>query len=92
MGGRSQAACKLGDRRAGRRHPWRSSSSAPDLCLLQDRKLSPLERGGTLKGAAAAGKDASEKFKTMAEGETGSAGPVLQVGRVFWQRKWAQPH
>lgn len=44
----------------------------------QERKLSPLQRGGTLQGAAAAGKDASEKFKSMAEGAQ-STGPVLQV-------------
>ncbi|KAL4450666.1 hypothetical protein ABPG77_001022 [Micractinium sp. CCAP 211/92] len=55
----------------------------------KDRKLSPLERGGTLKGAAAAGKDASEKFKSMAEGASGSAGPVLQLvdGR-FMDYRW----
>lgn len=46
--------------------------------VLQERKASPLQRGGTLQGAAAAGKDASEKFKSMAEGAAGS-GPVLQV-------------
>ena len=44
----------------------------------QERKASPLERGGTLSGAAAAGKDASDKVKAQAEGKTGS-GPVLQI-------------
>ncbi len=46
---------------------------------LQERKLSPLERGGTLKGAAAAGKDASEKFKSLVAGEAETTGPVMQV-------------
>lgn len=44
----------------------------------KERKLSPLERGGTLSGAAAAGKDASEKFKAMAEGSKQS-GPIMQI-------------
>eukprot|EP00889_Picochlorum_renovo_P008889 jgi/Picre1/35919/NNA_003376.t1 len=35
-------------------------------------------RGGTLSGAAAAGKDASDKFKAMAEGVEIS-GPVMQI-------------
>lgn len=42
------------------------------------RKPSPLQRGGTLSGAAAAGKDASDKFKAMAEGKR-SGGPVMQI-------------
>ncbi|KAL4854134.1 Light-harvesting complex-like protein 3 isotype 1 [Chlorella vulgaris] len=46
--------------------------------LQKDRKPSPLQRGGTLQGAAAAGKDASDKFKSMAEGKQRS-GPVLQM-------------
>ncbi|WP_289480300.1 hypothetical protein, partial [Klebsiella pneumoniae] len=45
----------------------------------KDRKPSPLQRGGTLQGAAAAGKDASDKFKSMAEGSKAS-GAVLQMG------------
>ena len=45
---------------------------------VKERKLSPLERGGTLSGAAAAGKDASEKFKAMAEGAEAS-GPVMMI-------------
>jgi len=54
----------------------------------KDRKPSPLQRGGTLQGAAAAGKDASDKFKSMAEG-AGSGGPVLQMvdGR-FSDYRW----
>ena len=46
---------------------------------MQDRKPSPLQRGGTLQGAAAAGKDASDKFKAAAEGASSTSGPVLQV-------------
>lgn len=42
------------------------------------RKPSPLQRGGTLSGAAAAGKDASDKFKAMAEGAA-ATGPILQI-------------
>lgn len=44
----------------------------------KERRLSPLQRGGTLAGAAAAGKDASDKFKAMAEGRNAS-GPVMQI-------------
>lgn len=44
----------------------------------KERRLSPLERGGTLQGAAAAGKDASDKFRAMAEGKN-AAGPVMQI-------------
>lgn len=54
----------------------------------KDRKPSPLQRGGTLQGAAAAGKDASEKFKSMAEGRQMS-GPVLQlVDNRFTDYRW----
>lgn len=55
---------------------------------MQDRKPAPLQRGGTLQGAAAAGKDASEKFKSMAEGKA-SAGVTLQIvdGR-FRDYRW----
>ncbi|PSC74627.1 low molecular mass early light-induced [Micractinium conductrix] len=45
----------------------------------KDRKPSPLQRGGTLQGAAAAGKDASDKFKAAAEGASSTSGPVLQM-------------
>lgn len=55
------------------------ASAAPRAAPQADRKPSPLQRGGTLQGAAAAGKDASDKFKAAAEGKMGS-GPVLQVG------------
>eukprot|EP00887_Chlorella_sp_A99_P004020 scaffold11.g4020.t1 len=44
----------------------------------KERKLSPLQRGGTLQGAAAAGKDASDKFKAMAEGGA-VKGPVNTI-------------
>jgi len=43
------------------------------------RKPSPLQRGGTLSGAAAAGKDASDKFKAMAEGSSSADGPTMQI-------------
>ena len=50
------------------------------LCpvVQQDRKPSPLQRGGTLQGEAAAGKDASEAFKKAVTGAAAS-GPTLQV-------------
>jgi len=44
----------------------------------KERRPSPLQRGGTLSGAAAAGKDASDKFKAMAEGKQES-GPVMMI-------------
>ena len=49
------------------------------LRLLQERKAGPLQRGGTLQGAAAAGKDASDKFKSMAQGTAATSGPMLQM-------------
>lgn len=45
----------------------------------KERKLSPLQRGGTLSGAAAAGKDASDKFKAKAEGSDTTGGPIMQI-------------
>lgn len=45
----------------------------------KERRPSPLQRGGTLAGAAAAGKDASDKFKAMAEGRNDNSGPVMQI-------------
>lgn len=68
----------------GRHQPPRAVRRPP----LQERKLSPLQRGGTLQGAAAAGKDASEKFKAAAEGKA-TTGPVLQIvdGR-FRDYRW----
>lgn len=45
----------------------------------KERRPSPLQRGGTLAGAAAAGKDASDKFKAMAEGRNDLSGPVMQI-------------
>lgn len=68
--------------------PARSASTLFPHRRPQDRKPSPLQRGGTLQGAAAAGKDASDKFKSMATGgKTG--GPVLQMvdGR-FEDYRW----
>lgn len=57
----------------------------------KDRKASPLQRGGTLSGAAAAGKDASDKFKALAAGEAAArtSGPTLQIadGR-FVDYRW----
>ncbi|KAI7840742.1 hypothetical protein COHA_005557 [Chlorella ohadii] len=64
------------------------NGAAGTATAVKERKLSPLQRGGTLQGAAAAGKDASEKFKSMAEGAQ-STGPVLQLvdGR-FSDYRW----
>ncbi|KIY96817.1 hypothetical protein MNEG_11147 [Monoraphidium neglectum] len=52
------------------------------------RKLGPLERGGTLSGADAAGKDAGERAKQMMAGEA-KAGEFLQIrdGR-FVDDRW----
>ncbi len=53
-----------------------------------ERKLSPLERGGTLSGAAAAGKDAGAAAKVAVTGETAAA-TLLQIkdGR-FVDDRW----
>ena len=58
-------------------------------CLpVQERKPSPLQRGGTLQGTAAAGKDASDKFKALAAGSA-EQGPVLQiVDNRFTDYRW----
>lgn len=56
------------------------------------RKPGPLQRGGTLSGAAAAGKDASDKFKAMAAGESAAApGALLQITAdgKFRDPRWA---
>lgn len=45
----------------------------------KDRKLGPLERGGTLSGDAAAGKDASDKARAMMAGETKAGGTYMQI-------------
>lgn len=57
----------------------RAGASDNGNTAVKERKLSPLERGGTLSGAAAAGKDASDKFKAMAEGKDSASGPVMQI-------------
>ncbi len=57
----------------------RAGSSDNGSTAVKERKLSPLERGGTLAGAAAAGKDASDKFKAMAEGKDAATGPVMAI-------------
>lgn len=57
----------------------RAGASDNGNTAVKERKLSPLERGGTLSGAAAAGKDASDKFKAMAEGQAAAAGPIMQI-------------
>lgn len=64
------------------------NGAAGTATAVKERKPSPLQRGGTLQGAAAAGKDASEKFKSMAEGVQ-TTGPVLQLvdGR-FSDYRW----
>ena len=55
---------------------------------MQDRKPSPLQRGGTLQGAAAAGKDASDKFKSMAEGSKASGAVLQMVDGRFSDYRW----
>lgn len=78
-GRRQQGRCRPASRSPLRLlPPTHAPVTRAALAPLQDRKASPLQRGGTLQGAAAAGKDASDKFKSMAEGP-GSGGPVLQV-------------
>ena len=62
-----------------RRGVVRAGASDNGNTAVKERKLSPLERGGTLSGAAAAGKDASDKFKAMAEGKDSASGPVMQI-------------
>lgn len=65
---------------SSRRHAYVVRSNAGDngSATVKERKPSPLERGGTLSGAAAAGKDASEKFKQMATGAA-PEGPMMQI-------------
>ena len=58
---------------------WLPALPRPTCLLQNERKPSPLQRGGTLQGAAAAGKDASDKFKAAAVG-VATTGPMLQVG------------
>jgi hypothetical protein len=58
--------------------------------VQQDRKPSPLQRGGTLQGEAAAGKDASEAFKKAVTGAAAS-GPTLQV-RGSLDTYWRMQH
>eukprot|EP00877_Chromochloris_zofingiensis_P014324 jgi/Chrzof1/9145/Cz03g37170.t1 len=55
---------------------------------MQERKPAPLERGGTLSGTAAAGKDAGTKAKQMVAGSVQS-GTFLQIqdGR-FVDDRW----
>jgi len=59
---------------------------AEDAAATKERKLSPLERGGTLKGTDAAGKDAGAAAKAAL---AGAAGNFLQVkdGR-FIDDRW----
>ena len=55
-----------------------STAVAEAPASSKERRPSPLQRGGTLSGAAAAGKDASDKFKAMAEGKA-ETGPILKI-------------
>lgn len=61
---------------------------AEEGAAVKERKPSPLEKGGTLTGAAAAGKDAGAKAAAMAAG-TAAAGTFLQLkdGR-FVDDRW----
>jgi hypothetical protein len=56
-----------------------TNGSTSGAAAVAERKPGPLQRGGTLSGAAAAGKDASDKFKAMAEGSATKAGPVMMI-------------
>ena len=71
-------------------HVVRAASDDNGSMAVKERKPSPLERGGTLSGAAAAGKDASDKFKAMAAGEQ-AAGPVMMITEdgKFRDYRWA---
>jgi hypothetical protein len=71
-------------------HVVRAASDDNGSTAVKERKPSPLERGGTLSGAAAAGKDASYKFKAMAAGEQ-AAGPVMMITEdgKFRDYRWA---
>lgn len=55
------------------------TTAVVDAAAPSSRKAGPLQRGGTLSGAAAAGKDASDKFKAMAEGASATSGPVMLI-------------
>lgn len=55
-----------------------NGTSSTAVADAPSRRPSPLQRGGTLSGAAAAGKDASDKFKAMAEGKS-KTGPVMSI-------------
>lgn len=63
-------------------------ANGASAAATKDRKPSPLQRGGTLQGEAAAGKDASAAFKQAAAGAAAS-GPTLQMidGR-FVDARW----
>ncbi|KAG2436638.1 hypothetical protein HXX76_006166 [Chlamydomonas incerta] len=66
----------------------RATAEAP-VVDKKERKLGPLERGGTLSGDAAAGKDAGEKARAMATGVTVKPVTILQIvdGR-FRDDRW----
>jgi hypothetical protein len=61
---------------------------AEEAAAVKERKPSPLEKGGTLSGAAAAGKDAGSKAAAMAAGAA-ATGTYLQLkdGR-FVDDRW----
>lgn len=89
----THASCGLSSKRRHCKRVLVSSEATNGAATVvaeekKDRKPAPLQRGGTLQGAAAAGKDASEKFKSMAEGKA-SAGVTLQIvdGR-FRDYRW----
>jgi len=64
------------------------AAAAPAAAATKERKPSPLERGGTLSGAAAAGKDAGAKAAAMVGGPS-AEGTFLQLkdGR-FIDDRW----
>ncbi|GLI60081.1 hypothetical protein VaNZ11_002112 [Volvox africanus] len=63
-------------------------ATAEAVVEKKERRLSPLERGGTLSGDQAAGKDAGEKARAMATGTTGAATLLQIVDGRFVDDRW----
>ncbi|GLC39004.1 hypothetical protein PLESTB_001772400 [Pleodorina starrii] len=65
----------------------RATAEAP-VVERKERKLGPLERGGTLSGDQAAGKDAGDKARAMATGVTAAATILQIVDGRFVDDRW----
>ncbi|GIL83898.1 hypothetical protein Vretimale_10903 [Volvox reticuliferus] len=63
-------------------------ATAEAVVEKKERRLSPLERGGTLSGDQAAGKDAGQKARAMATGTTGEATILQIVDGRFVDDRW----